>query len=153
MDKPNTLQEAVLSLENLQNKISSLSAELESAESENVKLGRENEELSSEIFGLKSSVESEQNANAELRSKLSELQKQYDILAAKDADVEKRASQIAAKIAGESGAKTPVEVPQGGDEPSFSEISEMLSKASGREKAVLMDKYGDRISEYLRRNK
>ena len=88
MDKPNTLQEAVLSLENLQNKISSLSAELESAESENVKLGRENEELSSEIFGLKSSVESEQNANAELRSKLSELQKQYDILAVKDADVE-----------------------------------------------------------------
>ena len=125
MDKPNTLQEAVLSLENLQNKISSLSAELESAESENVKLGRENEELSSEIFGLKSSVESEQNANAELRSKLSELQKRYDILAAKDADVEKRASEIA----------------------------EMLSKASGREKAVLMDKYGDRTSEYLRRNK
>ncbi len=153
MDKPNTLQEAVLSLENLQNKISSLSAELESAESENVKLGRENEELSSEIFGLKSSVESEQSANAELRSKLSELQKQYDILAAKDVDVEKRASRIAAKIAGESGAETPVEFPQGGDEPSVSEISEMLSKASGREKAVLMDKYGDRISEYLRRNK
>lgn len=153
MDKPNTLQEAVLSLENLQNKISSLSAELESAESENVKLGRENEELSSEIFGLKSSVESEQNANAELRSKLSELQKRYDVLAAKDADVEKRASQIVAKIAGESGTETPVEVPQGTDEPSVSEISEMLSKASGREKAVLMDKYGDRISEYLRRNK
>lgn len=153
MDKPNTLQEAVLSLENLQNKISSLSAELESAESENVKLGRENEELSSEIFGLKSSVESEQNANAELRSKLSELQKRYDILAAKDTDVEKRASQIAAKIAGESGAEIPVEVPHGTEEPSVSEISEMLSKASGREKAVLMDKYGDMISEYLRRNK
>ena len=153
MDKPNTLQEAVLSLENLQNKISSLSAELESAESENVKLKNENGELSSEIFGLKSSVESEQNANAELRSKLSELQKRYDILAAKDADVEERASQIAAKIAGESGAETPVEVSQGGNEPSVSEISEMLSKASGREKAVLMDKYGDRIFEYLRRNK
>ena len=46
-----------------------------------------------------------------------------------------------------------MEVPQGGEEPSVSEISEMLSKALGREKAVLMDKYGDRISEYLRRNK
>lgn len=153
MDKPNTLQEAVLSLGNLQNKISSLSAELESAESENVKLKNENGELSSEIFGLKSSVGSEQSANAELRSKLSELQKRYDALVAKYADVEKRTSQIAAKIAGESGTETPVEFPQGGDEPSVSEIYEMLSKASGREKAVLMDKYVDRISEYLRRNK
>ena len=107
MDKPNTLQEAVLSLENLQNKISSLSSELESAESENVKLGRKNEELSSEIFGLKSSVESEQSANAELRSKLSELQKRYDILAAKDADVEKRPGRNFA-VAAQKGRAAPL---------------------------------------------
>lgn len=153
MNKPNTLQEAILELGNSQNKIDSLSARIESLEAENLKLKNKNGELSSEIFGLKSSVESEQSANAELKSKLSGLQKEYDILSAKDMDVEKRASALAAKIAGESGIEAPVEAPPESDELSMPEISEMLSKSSGREKAILMEKYGEKISAYLRENK
>lgn len=153
MNKPNTLQEAVLIIENSQNKIDSLSAQAESLEAENLKLKNKNDELSSEVFALKSSVECEQSANAELKSKLSELQKEYDALSTKDMDIENRASALAAKIAGESGIETPVETPQEPEELSMSDISEKLAKASGREKATLMEKYGDKISAYLRENK
>ena len=179
MNKPNTLQEAIQIIELTELKISELSVQRDSFESENIKLKKISEENSAEIFALKSSVEIEQKAllalkqnlettktkNAELQTKLdtaesakskiesalSALQVKYDDLAKKDMDVETRAAAKAAQITGESGIEKPVENASASDEPSMQEIAERLSKADGRTKAEIMEKYGEKISAYLKR--
>lgn len=165
MDKPNTLQEAIQIIESANIKINELSTQKDSFEAENLKLRKQNNELSAEIFGLKSSVESEQKISADFKakltaseksksdteSKLAKLQSKFDELSQKDMGVETRASAIAAKIVGESGVEKPVETLPESEDPSMEEIAEKLSKADGREKALLMQKYGEKISEYLRK--
>lgn len=178
-NKPNTLQEALQIIEAANVKINEISAQRDSFEAENIKLKKTSEEISAEIFALKSSVETEQNTsavlkqklevaeakNAELQTKLgasenaksqtetalSELQGKYDALSKKDMDVETRASTMAAQITGESGIEKPIENASAPDELSMEEIAQMLSKADGRAKAELMEKYGDKISAYLKR--
>ena len=178
-NKPNTLQEALQIIEAANIKINEISAQRDSFEVENIKLKKNSEENSAEIFALKSSVETEQKTasvlkqkleaaeakNSKLQTKLesyesaksqteatlSELQNKYDVLCKKDMDVEARASARAAQITGESGIEKPVENASAPDEPSMAEIEEMLSKADGRTKAELMEKYGDKISAYLKR--
>ena len=164
-NKPNTLQEAVQIIESLNTKINEFSAKCDSLEAENLSLRKKLEDSLSEVFGLKSSLESEQKVvanqkqkleaaeseSATMKTKLSELQEKYDLLSKKDMDVEARASDMAAKIVGESGIEKPVESSPESDDPSMEEIAEMLSEANGREKAALMDKYGDKISAYLKK--
>lgn len=178
-NKPNTLQEALQIIEAANVKINEISAQRDSFEAENIKLKKTSEENSAEIFALKSSVETEQKTSAVLKQKLevaeaknselqtkletsenaksqtettlSELQGKYDALSKKDMDVETRASARAAQITGESGIEKPVENASAPDEPSMEEIAQMLSKADGRAKAELMEKYGDKISAYLKR--
>ena len=174
MDKPNTLQEAIQIIESANIKINELSAKCDASDTENLKLRKKNDELSSEIFGLKSSVESEQKISAdfkakfeiseksksdaesklaEVRKNFSELQVKFDELSKKDMDVETRASAKAAQIVGESGIEKPVAVAPESEELSMEEISDKLSKADGREKALLMEKYGAKISAYLKGKK
>ncbi len=178
-NKPNTLQEALQIIEAANIKINEISAQRDSFEAENINLKKTSEENSAEIFALKSSVETEQKTSAVLKQKLevaeaknselqtkletsenaksqtettlSELQGKYDALSKKDMDVETRASARAAQITGESGIEKPVENASAPDEPSMEEIAQMLSKADGRAKAELMEKYGDKISAYLKR--
>ncbi len=166
MDKPNTLQEAILIIESITQKINEMSAKSDSLEAENLTLRKKDEDCSVELFGVKSSLEAEQQNvvslkkklesaeadNTLLKSQLSELQVKFDALSQKDMDIETRASEMAAKIVGESGLQTPVEAPQGSEEePSMEEIATLLKNANGREKARLMDKYGDKISAYLKK--
>lgn len=167
MEKPNTLQEAVLMIESANLKINELSGKNDTLEAEIITLKKKSEDLASEVFGLKSSVDAEQKLSADLKAKLSaaessksaaeakfsELQGKYDALAKKDMDVEKRASGIAAQITGESGIEVPVETKAESEDLSMEEIADKLSKANGREKAKLMDKYGEKISMYFRKKK
>ena len=90
---------------------------------------------------------------AEVRKNFSELQVKFDELSKKDMDVETRSSAKAAQIVGESGIDKPVSVAPESEELSMEEISDKLSKADGREKALLMEKYGAKISDYLKGKK
>ena len=100
---------------------------------------------------LQTKLGASENAKSQTESALSELQNKYDNLLKKDMDVETRASAKAAQITGESGIEKPVENASAPDEPSMEEIAQKLSKADGRAKAELMEKYGDKISAYLKR--
>ena len=153
MNTPKTLQEAVQMLESANNKIKELSDINDSISSENLALKKKSEDLASEVFGLKSSIETEQKLLSATKQKLSKLQEDYDVLLKKDMDVESRASAKVAQITGESGIETPIENATVSEEPDMEEISNMLNKASGREKAILMEKYGNKVSEYLRNNR
>ena len=153
MNTPKTLQEAVQMLESANNKIKELSEINDTISSENLALKKKSEDLASEVFGLKSSIETDQKLLSATKQKLSKLQGDYDALLKKDMDVESRASAKAAQITGESGIEIPIENTITTEEPDMEEISNMLNKASGREKAILMEKYGNKISEYLKNNR
>lgn len=153
MNTPKTLQEAVQMLESANNKIKELSEINDTISSENLALKKKSEDLASEVFGLKSSIETDQKLLSATKQKLSKLQEDYDVLLKKDMDVESRASAKVAQITGESGIETPIENVTVSEEPDMEEISNMLNKASGREKAILMEKYGNKISEYLKNNR
>ena len=153
MNTPKTLQEAVQMLESANNKIKELNEINDTISSENLALKKKSEDLASEVFGLKSSIETEQKLLSATKQKLSKLQEDYDVLLKKDMDVESRASAKVAQITGESGIETPIENATVSEEPDMEEISNMLNKASGREKAILMEKYGNKISEYLKNNR
>lgn len=153
MNTPKTLQEAVQMLESANNKIKELSEINDTISSENLALKKKSEDLASEVFGLKSSIETDQKLLSVTKQKLSKLQEDYDVLLKKDMDVESRASAKAAQITGESGIETPIENVTVSEEPDMEEISDMLNKANGREKAILMGKYGNKISEYLKNNR
>ena len=153
MNTPKTLQEAVQMLESANNKIKELSDINDTISSENLALKKKSEDLASEVFGLKSSIETEQKLLSATKQKLSKLQEDYDVLLKKDMDVESRASAKVAQITGESGIEIPIENATVSEEPDMEEISNMLNKASGREKAILMEKYGNKISEYLKNNR
>lgn len=153
MNTPKTLQEAVQMLESANNKIKELSEINDTISSENLALKKKSEDLASEVFGLKSSIETDQKLLSATKQKLSKLQEDYDVLLKKDMDVESRASAKVAQITGESGIETPIENATVSEEPDMEEISNMLNKASGREKAILMEKYGNKISEYLKNNR
>lgn len=153
MNTPKTLQEAVQMLESANNKIKELREINDTISSENLALKKKSEDLASEVFGLKSSIETDQKLLSATKQKLSKLQEDYDVLLKKDMDVESRASAKVAQITGESGIETPIENATVSEEPDMEEISNMLNKASGREKAILMEKYGNKISEYLKNNR
>ena len=153
MNTPKTLQEAVQMLESANNKIKELSEINDTISSENLALKKKSEDLASEVFGLKSSIETDQKLLSATKQKLSKLQEDYDALLKKDMDVESRASAKIAQITGESGIETPIENATVSEEPDMEEISDMLNKANGREKAILMEKYGNKISEYLKNNR
>ena len=153
MNTPKTLQEAVQMLESANNQIKELSEINDTISSENLALKKKSEDLASEVFGLKSSIETDQKLLSATKQKLSKLQEDYDVLLKKDMDVESRASAKVAQITGESGIETPIENATVSEEPDMEEISNMLNKASGREKAILMEKYGNKISEYLKNNR
>ena len=153
MNTPKTLQEAVQMLESANNKIKELSEINDTISSENLVLKKKSEDLASEVFGLKSSIETDQKLLSATKQKLSKLQDDYDALLKKDMDVESRASAKAAQITGESGIEAPIENVTVSEEPDMEEISDMLNKANGREKAILMEKYGNKISEYLKNNR
>ncbi len=153
MNTPKTLQEAVQMLESANNKIKELSEINDTISSENLALKKKSEDLASEVFGLKSSIETDQKLLSATKQKLSKLQEDYDVLLKKDMDVESRASAKVAQITGESGIETPIENATVSEEPDMEEISDMLNKANGREKAILMEKYGNKISEYLKNNR
>ena len=153
MNTPKTLQEAVQMLESANNKIKELNEINDTILSENLALKKKSEDLASEVFGLKSSIETDQKLLSATKQKLSKLQEDYDVLLKKDMDVESRASAKVAQITGESGIETPIENVTVSEEPDMEEISNMLNKASGREKAILMEKYGNKISEYLKNNR
>ena len=153
MNTPKTLQEAVQMLESANNKIKELSEINDTISSENLALKKKSEDLALEVFGLKSSIETEEKLLSATKQKLSKLQEDYDVLLKKDMDVESRASVKVAQITGESGIETPIENATVSEEPDMEEISNMLNKASGREKAILMEKYGNKVSEYLRNNR
>lgn len=153
MNTPKTLQEAVQMLESANNKIKELNDINDTISSENLALKKKSEDLALEVFGLKSSIETEEKLLSATKQKLSKLQEDYDVLLKKDMDVESRASVKVAQITGESGIETPIENATVSEEPDMEEISNMLNKASGREKAILMEKYGNKVSEYLRNNR
>lgn len=136
-NKPNTLQEALQIIEAANVKINEISAQRDSFEAKNAE--------------LQTKLGASENAKSQTETALSELQNKYDNLLKKDMDVETRASARAAQITGESGIEKPVENASAPDEPSMEEIAQMLSKADGRAKAELMEKYGDKISAYLKR--
>ena len=100
---------------------------------------------------LQTKLGASENAKSQTETALSELQGKYDSLLKKDMDVETRASAMAAQITGESGIEKPIENASAPDEPSMEEIAQMLAKADGRTKAELMEKYGEKISAYLKR--
>jgi hypothetical protein len=167
MDKPNTLQEAVLLIESLNKKNADLQSQFDSESASNVQLRTELSESKNEIFGLKTALESEaatakilnakiadlEASNKKLSEDISALQGKFDELSQKDMDVDARASEKAAQIAGSSGIEHPIESANTEEELSMEEISEKISKASGKEKALLMNKYGEKISQYLKRKK
>ena len=140
MNTPKTLQEAVQMLESANNKIKELSEINDTISSENLALKKKSEDLASEVFGLKSSIETDQKLLSATKQKHSKLQEDYDALLKKDMDVESRASAKIAQITGESGIETPIENATVSEEPDMEEISDMLNKANGREKAILMEK-------------
>lgn len=166
-EKPITLQEAILLIESLNKKNSDLQTSFDSESATNVKLRTQLTESQNEIFGLKTALEAEQKSVGLLKTKVSELETsnkkisedmaslrtKFDELSKKDMDIESRASAKAAQITGASGVEKPIENAAEVDESSIEEIAEKISKASGKEKALLMNKYGDKVSAYLKSKK